>query len=162
QPGRPPQSTGGDGTAISAREAFNGALPSSRDSRRLLEGRSADLAERATEDSLPVVRQLPDRPERFLISERPQRERGEHYHPMPGTLDVRGEVGELIDALHTLFKRDRAVASQPGAVRCGICYLHHPLTALVYREAEGCYVCPDCAKALGATRLMMVRRQQRL
>ena len=101
------------------------------------------------------------RPERFAVTERPPREHGERYQHVPGTSDVRGEVGALIDSLHALFERDRAVASQPGAARCGICYLYYSTSALSYREAEGCYVCPDCVQALGSTGLFMVRRQQR-
>jgi hypothetical protein len=95
------------------------------------------------------------------VTERPQREHGERYQHLPGTPDVRGEVGALIDSLHALFERDRAVASQPGAARCGICYLYHPSSALAYRDLEGCYVCVECARTLGSTRLLMVRRQQR-
>jgi hypothetical protein len=74
---------------------------------------------------------------------------------------VRGEVGTLIEALHEIFERDRATASQGNAARCGICYLHHPRADLVYREAEGFYVCPTCAALLGAAELNMVRRQQK-
>lgn len=76
--------------------------------------------------------------------------------------DVRGPVGELIDALHDLFNHDRAVASQGSASRCGICYFHFPLGELVYRESEGFYVCQPCERALAGARVPMVRRQQRL
>lgn len=76
--------------------------------------------------------------------------------------DVRGPVGELIDALHDLFTHDRAIASQGGSSRCGICYFHYPLGELVYREAEGFYVCQACERALGGARVPMARRQQRL
>lgn len=76
--------------------------------------------------------------------------------------DVRGPVGELIDALHDLFTRDRVIASQGAASRCGICYFHYPLGELVYREAEGFYVCQACERALGGSRVPMARRQQRL
>ena len=75
--------------------------------------------------------------------------------------DVRGAVGTLIDTLHELFTRDRAVASQGGAARCGVCYLHFPVGELLYRDAEGFYVCESCAHALGSARVSMVRRQQR-
>jgi hypothetical protein len=74
--------------------------------------------------------------------------------------ESRGEVGSLIDALHGLFAQDRAMASQGESARCGICYLHFPLTALEYREAEGFYVCAACKRALGHNPLMMIRRQQ--
>lgn len=76
--------------------------------------------------------------------------------------DVRGPVGELIDALHDLFSHDRAVASLGSASRCGICYFHFPLGELVYRESEGFYVCQPCERALAGARVPMVRRQQRL
>jgi hypothetical protein len=75
--------------------------------------------------------------------------------------DVRGDVGPLIDELRAVFQRDRAVASGMAASRCGICYLHFPLGELEYRDAEGFYVCPVCAPALGAHWLPMVRRQKR-
>ncbi|HEX5547798.1 MAG TPA: hypothetical protein VFX24_10325 [Ktedonobacterales bacterium] len=74
--------------------------------------------------------------------------------------ESRGEVGSLIDSLHELFAQDRAVASQGDSARCGICYLHFPLAALEYREAEGFYVCAACKRALGHNPLMMIRRQQ--
>lgn len=74
--------------------------------------------------------------------------------------ESRGEVGSLIDSLHELFAQDRTVASQGDSARCGICYLHFPLAALEYREAEGFYVCAACRRALGHNPLMMIRRQQ--
>ncbi len=76
--------------------------------------------------------------------------------------DVRGVVGGLIDSLHDLFTQDRAIASQGSSSRCGICYLHFPVAELVYRDAEGFYVCQACGRALGSARVSMVRRQQRL
>lgn len=78
----------------------------------------------------------------------------------PFRTESRGEVGELIDTLHELFAQDRAMASQGSSARCGICYLHFPLSALEYREAEGFYVCVGCKRALGHNPLMMIRRQQ--
>lgn len=75
--------------------------------------------------------------------------------------DVRGDIGGLIDSLHELFAQDRGIASQGNATRCGICYLHYPLSELEYREMEGYYVCVDCKHALGSIQLMMVRRQQK-
>lgn len=75
--------------------------------------------------------------------------------------DVRGEVGPLIDALHEVFVQDRAVSSQGGSTRCGICYLHFPYSELEYRDPEGYYVCPSCKRALGPARLPMVRKQRR-
>ncbi len=76
--------------------------------------------------------------------------------------DVRGAVGGLIDALHDVFTQDRAVATQGGSSRCGLCYLHFPIGELVYRESEGFYVCQACERALGSARVNMVRRQQKL
>lgn len=75
--------------------------------------------------------------------------------------DVRGDIGGMIDSLHELFAQDRGIASQGNATRCGICYLHYPLSELEYREVEGYYVCVACKRALGSTQLMMVRRQQK-
>lgn len=75
--------------------------------------------------------------------------------------EVRGEWGPLIDSLRDLFAHDRAVASTGSSARCGLCYLHHPLADLEYREEEGYYVCASCKGALGSSRLPMVRRQQR-
>jgi hypothetical protein len=76
--------------------------------------------------------------------------------------DVRGDIGELIDSLHEAFERDRSIASQGDSARCGICYLHYFLSELQYRDEEGYYVCASCARALSHTRILMVRRQQRL
>lgn len=74
--------------------------------------------------------------------------------------EVRAGLGALIDSLHELFARDRAVASQAG-IRCGICYLHFPKEELEYRDEEGYYVCGNCKEALARERLNMVRRQHR-
>lgn len=94
--------------------------------------------------------------------ERPERaERMERAERTPLRPGVRGDVGPLIESLHEIFERDRATASQGNAARCGICYLHFARAELVYREAEGFYVCPACAELLGATELNMVRRQQK-
>jgi hypothetical protein len=71
------------------------------------------------------------------------------------------EIEPLIKSLRALFARDRAIASQPNSARCGICYLYFPQSELVYREEEGFYICDACARALGNTRMNMVRRQQR-
>jgi hypothetical protein len=76
--------------------------------------------------------------------------------------DVRGDIGQLIDALHAIFERDRGIASQSDTTRCGICYLHFHAAELHYREEEGFYICLSCARALAQSRLMMVRRQQRI
>ncbi len=74
--------------------------------------------------------------------------------------EIRGELGTLIDELRTVFEADRTVAMQSASVRCGICYMHHRLDALEYREAEGFYVCEQCGQALRSKRLPMIRRQQ--
>jgi hypothetical protein len=68
---------------------------------------------------------------------------------------------EMIQSLHELFERDRQIASQPDATRCGICYLHFPVSELHYRD-EGFYVCQGCERALGNQRLPMIRVQQKL
>jgi hypothetical protein len=94
-----------------------------------------------------------ERPERWPGAD------GEELIPRP---DVRGAVGELIDDLRGVFQRDRTTASGLGSSRCGVCYLHFPLDELEYREAEGFYVCPNCARALGSQRLPMVRRQKHM
>ena len=84
-----------------------------------------------------------------------------HSQHEPVRPETRGEVGPLIAALHEVFERDRGIASQGGSARCGICYLHYPLSELVYRDDEGYYVCATCAKALGHAQVFMVRRQQK-
>lgn len=124
--------------------------------------------DRATEP--PMAVEPPHRSDRFVLANRAgandwrEDERDEQYEggERPARqLDVRGEVGSLIDSLHALFADNRAVASQGGVARCGICYLYFRVGDLTYREQEGFYVCASCASALGATRLPMVRRQQR-
>jgi hypothetical protein len=95
------------------------------------------------------------RQDRQNLPDRTSRQEREPLRP-----EVRGEVGSLIDDLRTLFERDRTVASQSGSARCGICYLHYAQSELRYREAEGFYVCPTCARALGTVEVFMVRRQQ--
>ena len=84
----------------------------------------------------------------------------ESWTPQPRG-DVRGDVGPLIDSLREVFVQDRAISSQGGSTRCGICYLHFPFSELEYREAEGYYVCLECKRALGPARLPMVRKQRR-
>jgi hypothetical protein len=74
--------------------------------------------------------------------------------------DIRGSVGALIDSLKDVFARDRTIASQGGVARCGVCYLHFPTAELIYRDAEGFYVCSSCSQALGVIRVPMVRRQR--
>lgn len=90
-----------------------------------------------------------------------RRERAEQQEHAPLRPEARGEVGGLIDALHSVFERDRATASQSNCTRCGICYLHFRHDELLYRESEGFYVCASCSQALGIQQIMMVRRQQR-
>ena len=67
----------------------------------------------------------------------------------------------MLISLHELFKYDRQVASQPDATRCGICYLHFPVSELHYCDGEGFYVCPGCERALGKQTLPMLRHQQK-
>jgi hypothetical protein len=88
-------------------------------------------------------------------------ERAERGDRDPLRAEARGDVGSLIDDLHTVFEHDRAVASQASNARCGICYLHFAHADLAYREAEGFYVCAQCSQSLGTTQVMMIRRQQR-
>ena len=67
----------------------------------------------------------------------------------------------LIQSLRELFALDRQIASQQDATRCGICYLHFPVSELHYRE-EGFYICQGCEHALGKHSLSMLRKQQKL
>jgi hypothetical protein len=107
--------------------------------------------------ALPAPRSLPD-----MRSQRAARmERAERGDREPLRAEARGDVGPLIDELHTVFEHDRAVASQGSNARCGICYLHFTHADLTYREAEGFYVCAQCSRSLGNTQVMMIRRQQR-
>ena len=109
----------------------------------------------AAPTSAPDVESWTPRSERSSRAAHAERE---HEPLRPG---VRGEVGPLIEALHALFERDRAIASLGTSTRCGICYLHYARTDLVYREAEGFYACASCAQSLGSALLNMVRRQQK-
>ena len=68
---------------------------------------------------------------------------------------------EMLISLHQLFERDRQVASQPDATRCGICYLHFSVNELHYRD-EGFYFCQGCERALGKQQVSMLRKQQKL
>jgi hypothetical protein len=87
--------------------------------------------------------------------------------PPLGTTGVERNYGgafdfdQMIESLHELFERDRQIASQPDATRCGICYLHFPVSELVYRE-EGFYLCQGCDHTLGKQAVPMLRRQQKL
>ena len=109
-----------------------------------------------TGSPVPDTETWTPRTERSRRAERADRTDREPLRP-----GVRGDVGPLIEALHELFERDRAIASQGTSTRCGICYLHFARSDLDYREAEGFYVCAGCAKALGSFPLNMVRRQQK-
>jgi hypothetical protein len=71
------------------------------------------------------------------------------------------DLAQLIENLRQQFEQDRALASQTGSARCGICYLYYRQTDLVYREEEGFYICKSCQRSLGNGKLKMVRRQQR-
>ena len=66
----------------------------------------------------------------------------------------------MLESLHELFEQDRRIASQSDGARCGICYLHYPVTDLKYRD-EGFYVCGDCEQALGKQKMPLIRKQQR-
>ncbi|QBD80032.1 hypothetical protein EPA93_30235 [Ktedonosporobacter rubrisoli] len=68
---------------------------------------------------------------------------------------------QMIESLRELFEQDRQMASQPDSTRCGICYLHFPVSDLRYRD-EGFYICRSCEKALGNQILPMLHVQQKL
>jgi hypothetical protein len=85
---------------------------------------------------------------------------------LPVVGSVRGVSGPfdfeaMIASLRELFERDRQIASQPDSTRCGICYLHFPLSELTYREKEGFYICSGCERQLGKQQMPMLRRQQK-
>lgn len=71
------------------------------------------------------------------------------------------DLSHLIESLRQQFEQDRALASQPGTARCGICYLYYRQSDLLYREEEGFYLCKSCQRSLGTGHIKMVRRQQR-
>jgi hypothetical protein len=68
---------------------------------------------------------------------------------------------QMVQSLHELFEHDRQIASQPNSTRCGICYLHFPLSELQYRDA-GFYVCSGCSQILGHQDVPMLHKQQKL
>ncbi|GAC1392534.1 MAG: hypothetical protein NVS4B11_21790 [Ktedonobacteraceae bacterium] len=71
------------------------------------------------------------------------------------------EFEHMIQSLRELFERDRQIASQPDATRCGICYLYYAVNELHYRE-DGFYVCIGCEYALGRQNINMLRKQQKM
>ncbi len=73
----------------------------------------------------------------------------------------RMDLAHLIESLRQQFEQDRAVASQAGTARCGICYFYYRQTELLFRDEEGFYICQRCQRSLGNGRINMVRRQQR-
>ncbi len=137
---------------LEQREARNGRTPAPRQTERIAErphnGRTDPRTQEDDDATQLAHTPIPPREfsERERLAQRPE---------------IRGEVGALIDDLRGIFQRDRAVASLPNGARCGVCYHYFVTDELEYREAEGYYVCPGCAKLLGANRLPMVRRQQR-
>jgi hypothetical protein len=137
---------------LDQREARNGRTPVPRPPERVAERphNGRDNARTQDDDDATQLAHTPIPPREFSERER-----------LAQRPEVRGEVGALIDDLRGIFQRDRAVASLPNCARCGVCYHYFMSDELEYREAEGYYVCPSCAKLLGATRLPMVRRQQR-
>jgi hypothetical protein len=68
---------------------------------------------------------------------------------------------QMLQSLRELFEQDRQIASQPDSTRCGICYLHFPVSELQYRD-EGFYICPSCQHALGPQGTPMLREQQKM
>lgn len=87
-------------------------------------------------------------------------ERGEGNERMDRDGQARLDLAHLIESLRQQFEQDRAIASQTGTARCGICYFYYRQTDLLYREEEGFYICQRCQRALGNGRIKMVRRQQ--
>jgi len=71
------------------------------------------------------------------------------------------EFEHMIQSLRELFERDRQIASQQDATRCGICYLYFLVSELHYRE-EGFYTCVACEHALGRQHITMLRKQQKM
>ncbi|HKD74606.1 MAG TPA: hypothetical protein VKB76_03895, partial [Ktedonobacterales bacterium] len=71
------------------------------------------------------------------------------------------DLTDMLKSLRDLFVRDRSIAAQSDARRCGICYLMFAPEDVTYREDDGCYVCAGCQKALGAQRMSMLRRQKK-
>jgi hypothetical protein len=88
-------------------------------------------------------------------------ERGEGNERLDRDGQPRMDLTHLIESLRQQFEQDRALASQPGTARCGICYFYYRQTDLFYREEEGFYICQRCQRALGNGRIKMIRRQQR-
>ena len=68
---------------------------------------------------------------------------------------------QMVQSLHKLFEHDRQIASQSNSTRCGICYLHFPLSELQYR-AEGFYVCSCCSQSLSHQNVHILHKQQKL
>lgn len=68
---------------------------------------------------------------------------------------------QMIQSLREVFEQDRQIASQPDSTRCGICYLHFPVSELHYRD-EGFYICEGCQQGLGKQSMPMLRQQQKL
>ena len=134
---------------LEQREARNGRTPAPRQPERIAErphnGRTDPRTQEDDDATQLAHTPIPPREfsERERLAQRPE---------------IRGEVGALIDDLRGIFQRDRAVASLPNGARCGVCYHYFVTDELEYHEAEGYYVCPGCAKLLGANRLPMVRR----
>ncbi|GLV58422.1 hypothetical protein KDH_52550 [Dictyobacter sp. S3.2.2.5] len=77
--------------------------------------------------------------------------------PAPGGFDFE----QMVQSLKDLFEKDRQIASQSDATRCGICYIYFHVNELHYRE-EGFYVCSGCEQHLGSNRLTILRKQQKL
>nr|MBF6592552.1 hypothetical protein [Ktedonobacterales bacterium] len=79
--------------------------------------------------------------------------------PIPGrhitqrTPTPASELTPMFEELRQLFAQDRAYGARADAARCGICYLTYPRDELIYREQDGFYACPACARGLGPQRL---------
>jgi hypothetical protein len=153
-------SSGRNGAAIPPRRREEGTPPFSGSTWESTPAKQANDGSEEKWPHLPSVTERIGNPSRDPVS---HQEQGPTEGPVFfESRDVRGDIGELIDSLHEAFERDRGIASQGDSARCGICYLHYFLGELQYRDEEGYYVCASCARALSHTRILMVRRQQRL
>jgi hypothetical protein len=116
-------------------------------------GRGRDSDEASEQKNHAEPRERSDRVERI--------DRGQENARPDRDGQARMDLAQLIESLRQQFEQDRALASQSGAARCGICYLYYRQTDLLYREEEGFYICSRCQRTLGNGHLKMIRRQQR-
>lgn len=115
-------------------------------------GKGREPGEAHEQKNRPEPKERVDRADRV--------ERGEGNERLDRDGQARMDLAHLIESLRQQFEQDRAVASQTGTARCGVCYFYYHQTDLFYREEEGFYICQRCQRALGNGRIKMVRRQQ--